>query len=79
MSITRSPGALAALENAREAVEYDHVRIRLESEERDAYNRFWRALMLSPDLETCEALLRGEDVPADRLDPEWLARFRRQT
>lgn len=31
--------------------------------------------MLSPSLDICEALLRGESVPVDRLDPEWVDRF----
>ena len=29
-----------------------------------------RALRLAPDLETCEAILRGERVPRSRLDPQ---------
>jgi hypothetical protein len=37
--------------------------------------RAWRAMMLAPTLEVCEALLRGEMVPIDRLDPEWVERF----
>ena len=41
-----------------------------------AYSRdVWRAMMLAKDLETCRALLRGETVPLERLDPEWVARF----
>ena len=32
--------------------------------------------VLSPTLEVCEALLAGEAVPVDALDPEALARFR---
>lgn len=35
----------------------------------------WRAMMLAPTLEICEALLRGEDVPRSALDPVWLKRF----
>lgn len=30
-----------------------------------------RAVRLAPDLETCEAILRGERVPRSRLDPKW--------
>lgn len=30
-----------------------------------------KCLRLSPDLETFEALLRGEKVPRSRLDPKW--------
>jgi hypothetical protein len=37
--------------------------------------RFWRALMLSPTLEVCEALMRGESVPLECLDQEWVERF----
>ena len=41
-----------------------------------AYSReVWRAMMLAKDLDTCRALLRGESVPLERLDPEWVARF----
>jgi hypothetical protein len=39
--------------------------------------RIWRALMLAPSLGTCRALLRGESVPLDRLDTEWVERFGR--
>ena len=38
-------------------------------------SRLWRAMMLAPSLEVCEALLRGESVPIDRLDPVWVRRF----
>jgi hypothetical protein len=38
-------------------------------------SRLWRAFMLSPSIEVCEALLRGESVPLDRLDPVWVRRF----
>ncbi len=44
----------------------------------DELNRVWRAMMLANDLETCEALIRGETVPIDRLDPDWIARFGRR-
>lgn len=37
--------------------------------------RVWRAVMLAPALEACEALLRGETVPDERLDQEWVERF----
>ena len=36
----------------------------------------WRAIVLSPSIEVCEAPLRGEARPIDALDPEALARFR---
>jgi hypothetical protein len=32
-------------------------------------------MMLAPTLEICEALLCGEAVPVERLDPEWVKRF----
>jgi hypothetical protein len=38
-------------------------------------SRVWRAMMLAPSVEVCEALLAGESVPADRLDPEWSKRL----
>jgi len=74
-----APGLIGAaagvLENARAAVELDPVRIASESAERRASRRLWRAVVLAPDLETCEALLHDEAVPLDRLDPEWARRF----
>lgn len=49
------------------------------AEERAAETRrIWTAMMLAPELETCRALLRGEQVPVDRLDPTWLERFGRR-
>jgi hypothetical protein len=43
---------------------------------RDSAERRWslfayKCLMLAGDLETCEALMRGERVPKSRLDPGW--------
>jgi hypothetical protein len=37
--------------------------------------RIWRAMMLAPTLEVCEALLRGEAVPVKRFAPDWVKRF----
>ena len=37
--------------------------------------RIWRAMMLSPTVEVCDALLRGESMPAEKLDASWVARF----
>ena len=37
--------------------------------------RIWRAIMLSPTLEVCNALLRNEQVPLNQLDPVWVERF----
>jgi hypothetical protein len=34
-----------------------------------------KAVMLAPSLDVCEALLRGEDVPRDRLDRVWRRRY----
>lgn len=39
----------------------------------------YRAMMVSPDLETCEALLRGETVPKHRLHHLWARAFGRKT
>ena len=40
--------------------------------------RVWRAVVLSPRVETCGALLKGESVPIERLDPSWVERFGRR-
>lgn len=40
--------------------------------------RIWKAMMLAPSLVVCEALLRGQTVPTERLDPNWVERFGRQ-
>jgi hypothetical protein len=40
--------------------------------------RVWVAMMLSPAIEACAALLRGESVPVDRIDPEWMAKLGRR-
>ena len=57
----------------------DAARLAVELERRELAwpdaAKLWRAFMLSPTLEVCEALLRGEDVPLDRLDPSWVQRF----
>ncbi|MET0564486.1 MAG: hypothetical protein ABW114_13715 [Gaiellaceae bacterium] len=37
--------------------------------------RVWSAMMIAPTLEVCDALLRGETVPIERLDPDWVRRF----
>lgn len=67
---------IACLENAVEAIRDDPlVRWRTSSEAR-ASRRLWRAVVLAPTLEVCEALLAGESVPVDRLDSHALARFR---
>jgi hypothetical protein len=53
-------------ENARLAVEFERWP--------DA-RRLWRILMLSPTIEIAEALLKGQTVPIESLDPEWVKRF----
>jgi hypothetical protein len=40
--------------------------------------RGWQAMTLAPTIEICQALLRGESVPADKLRVEWVARFGRR-
>ena len=35
----------------------------------------WRAIQLATCPEAAEALLRGETVSVDRLDPKWLKRY----
>ncbi len=72
----RSPDAWAALENAREAIEEEERE--WTSLERRRANELWRALRLAVDLETFEALVRGESVPLDRLDEVEVRRFGRR-
>jgi len=38
----------------------------------------WRAIVIAKDLGTCEALLRGESVPAERIDLRQARRFGRR-
>jgi hypothetical protein len=71
---TRQPLTAAAAEacrNARDAVENDPVCAYLSSEKRREADVLFKAFMLARDLQTCEALLRGEKVPRSRLDPVW--------
>ena len=49
---------------------YTDMLINLCFRQRDA--RLWRAVALAPSLDVCEALLRGEHVPLNRLDPYWV-------
>lgn len=67
-----------AAENARWLIEQEELLRRLSEPERHEWRRFWKALMLARDVETLEALLDGESVPEDRLDPDWMARFGRR-
>jgi len=57
--------------------DWEEIR-RRESEQHDDHDeldRMFRAMMLAPTIEICEALLRGEKVPLDRLRPEWVRRY----
>jgi len=38
-------------------------------------DRLIRSILLAPSIEICEALLRGESVPVERLDLAWVRRF----
>jgi hypothetical protein len=38
-------------------------------------NRLLKAMLLAQCVDDCEALLRGDDVPAERLDPYWLRMY----
>jgi hypothetical protein len=35
----------------------------------------WKALVLAPTVEVCEALINAQDVPRSALDPTWAKRF----
>ncbi len=64
------------LEDARECLQ-------LEQDHREAVEHDWlwqlrKAVLLSPTIDVCEALLRGEQVPLSRLDPNELKRRRRR-
>jgi hypothetical protein len=63
------------LDNARRAVELDPVRLAAETDKRRYWRHFWVAVVISPALEVCEALLRNESVPVARLDAAALRRF----
>jgi hypothetical protein len=67
-----------AVANARIVIEQEELERRLRDPERHAMRRFWKALMLATDVEAFEALLAGESVPVDPLDPEWMRRFGRR-
>lgn len=43
--------------------------------EYEIYQKQYKAMMLSPTLEICIALLRGEDVPMNLLDQEWVQKY----
>lgn len=48
---------------------------RINSSADSASRRLWRAIVLSPKLETLIAMLDGQDVPVSALDPLWQRRF----
>jgi hypothetical protein len=48
-----------------------------DTKERREHLHMIRALRLARDLETFEALLRGEKVPPSRLDPKWVKAYGR--
>lgn len=73
--MTEENGRHPALQQAQDAVDNDPARQYLESHTAHHYRRFWKAVMLAPNLETCVALLNGQTVPVNRLDPEWVRRF----
>lgn len=70
--------AAAVLANARWVIELEEEERRLHEPEAEYWRAVWRAVVLSPNVETCEALLRGESVPLGRLGPEWCRRFGRR-
>ncbi len=81
--VARTPGDARgvppALENAPWVIEQEEFERRLCEPERHVWREFWKALVLATDLETLEALLDGESVPINRLDPEWTERFGRSS
>jgi hypothetical protein len=50
----------------------------LKCRDEDELRAIWRAMMLATSAEILDALLAGEAVPIDQLDPEWVARFDRK-
>ena len=64
-----------AVANARWLIEQEEIERRLLEPERKQWLRFLKALRLALDVEAFEALLDGESVPLDRLDPAWVKRF----
>ena len=46
-----------------------------DSYDRKAAQRLWVAVVLSPRVEVCEALLAGVAVPARRLDRHWVSKL----
>jgi len=48
---------------------------RWREEERQEGNRLLKAMRIARTVDDGEALLRGKDVPAERLDPRWLRAY----
>ena len=72
LSSNQHPAIARAIETAYlEELEHDARA----SDSWRANNRLWKAVMLSPTLEICQAMLRGQQVPVEKLDPEWVRRF----
>lgn len=46
-----------------------------DSQERLESLALLKVVRLAPTLEVAEALLRGQRVPRERLDPDWLRRY----
>lgn len=67
---SRNVGLPAAVEQL-----CDEILARRDQRRRDQADRIYRAMMLAPRIEVCEALLRGESVPLKDLDPIWVERF----
>jgi hypothetical protein len=58
--------------------DWEEIRRREEGDRPDdsaAVARLYRAMCLAPTIEICEALLRGEQVPLDRLNQEAVLRY----
>ena len=69
---------MTALENARLVLELEEQQRWAAAPVRAHWDRIWRALMLATSWEVLRALLCGESVPLDRLDPAWMRRFGRR-
>lgn len=73
-----SPSARAALLSAEFVVAEEELERRLREPARHYWRRIWRAVVLSSDVETCDALLAGQRVPLDHIDTVQLSRFPRR-
>ena len=73
------PTEQARIEQRRASPDAARADDRRRNEEAAYWSRVWRAVMLSPRVEVCEALLRGESVPLDRLDADWARRFEKRS